>query len=191
MLGLYPVAQVREPYSAIGFLAERIPLENIYHLKKPIKLGDNEWSAFTLAERFSKKKGYRTRHGGLDTYRGGMCPSPPHSLLLLLWVVVIVVSLAFFRLVGNEILRDATEGRLVFFFYPPPLKEHYLPPKGDTESLAERVRDLEEEQPLPSGEKEEEAEEGKEQAAEEEKGKEEDADKKEAVESQPTPSSSS
>jgi len=125
------------------------------------------------------------------TLTAEVCPSPPHSLLCCCCGGGDCGLTPFFVLLGNEILRDATEGRLVFFFYPPPLKEHYLPPKGDTESLAERVRDLEEEQPLPSGEKEEEAEEGKEQAAEEEKGKEEDADKKEAVESQPTPSSSS
>ena len=34
LLGLYPIAQVREPYTAIRYLAERIPIEEVYNLNK-------------------------------------------------------------------------------------------------------------------------------------------------------------
>ena len=35
LTGLYPISQTREPYSAIRYLAERIPLEEIYCLIPP------------------------------------------------------------------------------------------------------------------------------------------------------------
>lgn len=34
LCGIFPIAQVREPYSAIEYLAERVHIENIYKLKK-------------------------------------------------------------------------------------------------------------------------------------------------------------
>ena len=33
--GTYPIAQVREPYSAVGYLAERIPLVRLLRLDHP------------------------------------------------------------------------------------------------------------------------------------------------------------
>ena len=35
LMGMHPIAQVREPFSAIRYLAERIPLEKMYKLKMP------------------------------------------------------------------------------------------------------------------------------------------------------------
>lgn len=36
--GIFPLPQTREPYSIVGYLAERVPVERIYALK-PIGLG--------------------------------------------------------------------------------------------------------------------------------------------------------
>lgn len=53
---MYPVAQVQEPYTAVGYLAQRIPVVNIMHLKYPDYLGnkpsrvDVEWSAMDICE---------------------------------------------------------------------------------------------------------------------------------------------
>lgn len=32
---MYPIAQVREPYTAVGYLAERVPLVKMLSLKHP------------------------------------------------------------------------------------------------------------------------------------------------------------
>ncbi|ELR25337.1 GTPase of unknown function subfamily protein [Acanthamoeba castellanii str. Neff] len=88
LAGLYPIAQVREPYSAVGFLAERAPVEKVYGLT--LEDPSKPWSAWELCERYAQKRDYTTRHGAWDTYRA-----------------------------GNEILRDALDGRVLLFFYPP------------------------------------------------------------------------
>lgn len=69
----------------------------------------SSWSAMSLCEALAEKKAYHTRNGGLDTYRAGA----RHYLL---------IYEHYFNsccLVGNEILRDAFEGRLVMYFEPP------------------------------------------------------------------------
>ena len=33
--GIYPIAQVREPYTAVGFLAQRLPLQQLLALNHP------------------------------------------------------------------------------------------------------------------------------------------------------------
>jgi hypothetical protein len=35
LTGLYPIAQVREPYSSLGYLAEALAVEEIYNLVPP------------------------------------------------------------------------------------------------------------------------------------------------------------
>lgn len=54
-MGCYPISQLREPYSAISFLAQRIPLQNILNLKHPeidsLEQGnDVKWSAYDICE---------------------------------------------------------------------------------------------------------------------------------------------
>lgn len=54
-MGCYPIAQLREPYSAVGFLAQRIPLQNILNLKHPesdYNDQDNEikWSSYDICD---------------------------------------------------------------------------------------------------------------------------------------------
>lgn len=57
-MGCYPIAQLREPYSAVGFLAQRIPLQKILNIKHPeLERGDDEnkikWSSYDICEGIS------------------------------------------------------------------------------------------------------------------------------------------
>ena len=76
--GLIPIAQIREPLSAINFLASYIELERLYALKLPDwHLDDNEnglWSSFAICEALSEKKSYYTSKGGgsPDIHRSGL-----------------------------------------------------------------------------------------------------------------------
>ncbi|RUP52325.1 hypothetical protein BC936DRAFT_147572 [Jimgerdemannia flammicorona] len=50
--GMYPIAQVQEPYSTVQYLAERVPLESIMRLEPP-DLEDykqHRWSAWSICE---------------------------------------------------------------------------------------------------------------------------------------------
>lgn len=94
LCGIFPIAQVREPYSAIQFLAERVPVERIYALTVPASVqgpakNKFQWSAFAIAEAYSEKRGYCTKHGNPDTHRGGL-----------------------------EVLFDVIDGRIVMYFLP-------------------------------------------------------------------------
>lgn len=75
MAGIFPISQVREPYTAVGYIAERIPLERLYDLKK-ISTEQKEWSAFEICEAYAEKRGYHSKKGRPDPYRAGI----PHSL---------------------------------------------------------------------------------------------------------------
>ncbi|CAB5213507.1 unnamed protein product [Rhizophagus irregularis] len=66
LLGMYPIAQVQEPYSSIQYMAERIPLESILKLKT---LENNEWSAWNICEAFAIKQKYYTKASRPDVYR--------------------------------------------------------------------------------------------------------------------------
>lgn len=68
LCGIFPIAQVREPYSAIKYLAECIPVEKIYNLEP---IDDEPWSAWKICEAYAEKRGYRTKSGRLDTHRAG------------------------------------------------------------------------------------------------------------------------
>lgn len=53
--GIYPVAQVREPFTAIGYLAERVPLVPVLKLEWPYAAdeydGDHrDWSAWIICD---------------------------------------------------------------------------------------------------------------------------------------------
>ena len=92
--GLYPIAQTREPYSAIGFLAKRVPIERVYGLR-PVEDPDADpetysWSAWELCEAYAKKRCYTTKRGRFDVYRA-----------------------------GNEILRETLDGVILLYFAPP------------------------------------------------------------------------
>ena len=83
LAGSFPIAQTRDPYSAVRLLAERVPLEKVYKLRPtPVDErgeytyaegeegeGGWEWTAWSICEAFAYQKGYRNRHGVLDLYR--------------------------------------------------------------------------------------------------------------------------
>jgi hypothetical protein len=57
--GVYPVSQVREPYSSVQFLAERVPLVRLLGLTWPYEPGSvsdaptkPQWSAWAVCDGF-------------------------------------------------------------------------------------------------------------------------------------------
>jgi len=91
ILGVYPVAQVQEPYSVMQYVCERFNLVDRLRLvpygEKPNwKDPDYDWSAFEVCESYSVKRGYMSKKGGVDVYRG-----------------------------ANELLRKVTVGQLDFY----------------------------------------------------------------------------
>jgi ribosome biogenesis GTPase A len=70
VFGIYPIAQVREPYSSIRYIAERVPLETIYKLDKIEE--DQPWTPYELCESYAEKRGYHTQKGRADTHRAAL-----------------------------------------------------------------------------------------------------------------------
>jgi ribosome biogenesis GTPase A len=69
LCGIFPVSQVREPYSTIQYLAEHVPIEEIYKLKK--LEGEEYWSAFGICESYATKRGFFTKNGRANTHKAG------------------------------------------------------------------------------------------------------------------------
>ncbi|KAG0740220.1 hypothetical protein G6F57_003207 [Rhizopus arrhizus] len=93
--GMYPIAQVQEPYSAIRYLAEHVPLEKILSLAPTDidldELQDYKWSAWSICEEFAKDRGFYTAKAAQpDVYRA-----------------------------ANAILRLTADGRVLLSFKPP------------------------------------------------------------------------
>lgn len=89
--GMFPIAQVQEPYSTIQYLAERIPLEKILRLTPPDHNKDHAWSAWDICEEYAKDRGFFTAKAARpDVYRA-----------------------------ANVILRLANDGRILLSFKPP------------------------------------------------------------------------
>ncbi len=57
LMGSFPIAQLREPISAVKFLAERADLVDIMKLSHP---DGPEWSAYDVCESWAVKRGYIT-----------------------------------------------------------------------------------------------------------------------------------
>lgn len=89
LMGSFPIAQVREPYTTIKFLAERIDLPKI--LKLQHLDNDDTWSAIDICDSWASKRNFITaRTARLDTYRA-----------------------------ANSLLRMALEGKICIYVYPP------------------------------------------------------------------------
>jgi len=102
LMGSFPIAQLREPYSILQFLAERVDLETLLDLQLPED--EKFMSAFLLTELFAIKKGFTTaRTARPDTYRA-----------------------------ANMILRFALDGRICLTFEPPGYKESEWTDHPDT-----------------------------------------------------------
>eukprot|EP01012_Entosiphon_sulcatum_P040396 TRINITY_DN54046_c0_g1_i1.p1 TRINITY_DN54046_c0_g1~~TRINITY_DN54046_c0_g1_i1.p1 ORF type:complete len:773 (-),score=136.51 TRINITY_DN54046_c0_g1_i1:64-2382(-) len=96
--GLYPLAQCREPYSALQYVCERLPVEQLFRLTKPewYEPGD-DWSAWMVCEAYALFRGFYIHRGkGIpDTHRAAL-----------------------------HLLKQVLNGQLVLFFMPPPVGAH-------------------------------------------------------------------
>ncbi|KAK9500051.1 hypothetical protein O3M35_001392 [Rhynocoris fuscipes] len=89
LMGSFPIAQLREPYASVKYLAERIDLVSLLKLEHPDN--DEVWSAIDICDGWALKKGFKTaRAARLDTYRA-----------------------------ANHLLRQALEGKIPLCLYPP------------------------------------------------------------------------
>lgn len=88
-MGCFPIAQVREPYTTVKFLAERIDVPKLLKIHHPEN--DDTWSAIDICDGWALKRNFVTaRTGRLDSYRA-----------------------------ANSILRMALEGKICIYVYPP------------------------------------------------------------------------
>ncbi|KAE8878014.1 hypothetical protein PF005_g3520 [Phytophthora fragariae] len=92
LFGSFPIAQTREPFSAVRFVAENCAphLHEVYKLK-PVDDEDDEWCPYTLCESFAQLRGFRMKGGKLDVNRA-----------------------------ANLLLRDTLNGKKVVLSFPPP-----------------------------------------------------------------------
>ncbi|XP_040434032.1 guanine nucleotide-binding protein-like 1 [Falco naumanni] len=89
LAGVYPISQLQEPYSAVGFLASRLPLPLLLQLRPPSTAAG--WTAWDICEAWAEKRGYKTAKAARnDVYRA-----------------------------ANSILRLAADGRLRLCLRPP------------------------------------------------------------------------
>jgi ribosome biogenesis GTPase A len=70
LCGIYPLSQLREPYSAVHYLAERVPVEEIYRLEKVYP--EEPWSGWHICQAYAKKRGYTTHRGNFNGHRAGI-----------------------------------------------------------------------------------------------------------------------
>ncbi|XP_076272260.1 nucleostemin 4 isoform X2 [Rhynchophorus ferrugineus] len=89
LMGSFPIAQLREPYSTVKYLAERLDLVKMLRIDHPYN--DEVWSAMDICDGWAKKRGYITAKAArLDSYRG-----------------------------ANSVLRMALDGKICFCLRPP------------------------------------------------------------------------
>lgn len=68
LMGSFPIAQLREPYTTIRFLAERLDLTKLLRIEHPYN--DDTWSAMDICDGWARKRGYLTAKAArLDSYR--------------------------------------------------------------------------------------------------------------------------
>ncbi|KAM4600794.1 guanine nucleotide-binding protein-like 1 [Polymixia lowei] len=139
LAGIYPVSQLQEPYSSVGYLCERTPFLSVLKLRhpslleKPAHLADQgsedlTWTAWDVCEAWAERRGYKTAKAARnDVYRA-----------------------------ANSLLRLAIDGRMCLCLRPTGyscLREHWenhpnLPDivalQGRTEEAGAGERDEEE-----------------------------------------------
>ncbi|KAJ8706662.1 hypothetical protein PYW07_012740 [Mythimna separata] len=94
LMGSYPIAQLREPYTTIRYLAERLDLPKLLRIEHPE--GDDAWSPRDICDGWAKKRNYMTAKAArLDTYRA-----------------------------ANSLLRMALDGRICLWLRPPGFTEN-------------------------------------------------------------------
>ena len=91
LCGLYPLPNLREPFSALRYVAEHYPLEKMYGVEATHPPEEGPWSPMNLAEAVATKRGYLTgRAGRPDAHRA-----------------------------VREILRDCVDGSVPIMWSPP------------------------------------------------------------------------
>ncbi|TRY60734.1 hypothetical protein DNTS_007807, partial [Danionella cerebrum] len=73
LAGIYPVSQLQEPYSSVGYLCERTDYLSVLKLTHPESLldpGTQDWTAWDVCEAWAEKRGYKTAKAARnDVYR--------------------------------------------------------------------------------------------------------------------------
>ncbi|XP_058839312.1 guanine nucleotide-binding protein-like 1 [Topomyia yanbarensis] len=70
LIGSYPIAQLREPYASVKYLAERLDLPTLLALKHPENDASGGWSAIDVCDAWAIKRGFLTaKTARPDTYR--------------------------------------------------------------------------------------------------------------------------
>ncbi|KAK5642348.1 hypothetical protein RI129_008515 [Pyrocoelia pectoralis] len=94
LMGCYPIAQLREPFTTVKFLAENLNLQKMMRLQHPEN--EDEWSAMDICEAWARKRGFVTAKAArLDTYRA-----------------------------ANNLLRFALDGKICLCLKPPKFFEN-------------------------------------------------------------------
>ncbi|XP_072316812.1 guanine nucleotide-binding protein-like 1 isoform X3 [Eucyclogobius newberryi] len=111
LAGIYPVSQLQEPYSSVGYLCERTAFLSALKLKHPSLMDEKphlkqpaseelKWTAWDVCEAWAERRGYKTAKAARnDVYRA-----------------------------ANSLLRLAIDGRLCLCLRPPGyscLREHW------------------------------------------------------------------
>ncbi|XP_030639955.1 guanine nucleotide-binding protein-like 1 [Chanos chanos] len=100
LAGIYPVSQLREPYTSVGYLCERTPFVSLLNLRHPSlsdqppdvhNTGAEAWTAWDVCEAWAERRGYKTAKAARnDVYRA-----------------------------ANSLLRLAMDGRVCLCLRPP------------------------------------------------------------------------
>ncbi|KAK3571878.1 hypothetical protein QTP86_020566 [Hemibagrus guttatus] len=98
LAGIYPVSQLQEPYSSVGYLCEHTPFLSVLKLTHPEQSSStlhtpnaHEWTAWDVCEAWAERRGYKTAKAARnDAYRA-----------------------------ANSLLRLAVDGRLCLCLRPP------------------------------------------------------------------------
>ncbi|CAK9804377.1 Guanine nucleotide-binding protein-like 1 [Anthophora plagiata] len=156
LMGSFPIAQVREPYTTIKFLAERMDLPNLLKIQHPEN--DDTWCAIDICDGWAAKRNFMTaRTARLDSYRA-----------------------------ANSILRMTLEGKICVYVYPPnwAADKEKWENHSDVELVrwiqarnkGDRVNDVEKASSSSEDEDEDEEEEDSESQKREKKGESDDSD---------------
>lgn len=90
LMGSYPIAQLREPYAPLRYLAERVNLVGMLNLRDADVDSFDEWSPIAICDAWATQRGFLTaRSARPDTYRA-----------------------------ANNILRMALDGKIVLSLRP-------------------------------------------------------------------------
>nr|XP_023012492.1 guanine nucleotide-binding protein-like 1 [Leptinotarsa decemlineata] len=94
LMGSYPIAQLRQPYITIKYLAERLDLVSMLRIEHPYQ--EDTWSAMDICDGWAKKRGYLTaKTAHFDSYRA-----------------------------ANSLLRMALDGKICLCLRPPSYTEN-------------------------------------------------------------------